>query len=147
MFLPALALLLLTQSQAAPRPARPILSEATGGLKSEVHDRRGAPVEGVRISLRSATGPSWYATTDGNGRFQAGDLPPGAYRLELAKGKQIAIYSKILIRAKTWLLGVAPEEAAPGKAGPLPLVLVGPATYEVPAGVSIRPRIEKIPMH
>lgn len=139
----ALALLLQAQPQAAPRPARPTLSDITGGLKGEVRDRQGTPAEGVRVLLRGDAGLSWYATTDEKGWFQAGDLSPGTYRLELARGKQTAIYPKVQIRAKAWLLGVA----APGKAGPLPFILVGPARYEVPAGVALRPRIEKIPMH
>lgn len=143
-----LSLLLLVPPGPAHLPARPILSLGTGGLKGQVQDVKGRPVPGAQVRLLGLDGRRWVATTDAQGAFKAGDLPPGEYRVELSKGKQAVVASaKILIKPNAWLLGVPP--AVPGTQVP-PLRLVGPATY-TSSGPLItpvtRPKTEQIPMH
>ncbi len=146
-----LALILLARSTPAPLPARPSISAATGGLKGQVHDQRDQPVPGAQVSLTGPDGRRWVATTDGQGAFQAGELPPGEYLVELSKARHLgARYPQVLIKAKAWLLGVAPRSnEAPQPSHPQ-LRLVGPATYATPPALFVpmtRPRTEKIPMH
>lgn len=144
-------LLLLAPSPPALLPTRPSLSAATGGLKGQVHDQRDQRVPGVRVSLTGPDGRRWVATTDGQGEFLAGELPPGEYRVELSKAGSLgARYPKVLIKAQAWLLGVAPQPDGAQQLDRPRLRLVGPATYEAPTALFVpvaRPRTEKIPMH
>ncbi len=135
----------------APLPARPSISAARGGLKGQVHDQKDQPIPGVQVSLRGPDGRRWVATTDGQGIFQAGELPPGEYLVELAKARHLgARYPHVLIKANAWLLGVAPGPHEVHQPGYPQLRLVGPATYESPTALFLpvaRPKTEKIPMH
>ncbi len=143
-----LSLLLLVPPGPALLPARPTLSLGTGGLKGLVQDVKGQPVPGAQVRLLGLDGRRWVATTDAQGAFKAGELPPGEYRVELSKGKQAAVASgDVLIKPNAWLLGVPP--AAPGAHAPR-LRLVGPATYTSPGPLITpvtRPKTEQIPMH
>jgi hypothetical protein len=146
-----LALLLLAPPPAAPLPTRPTISATMGGLKGRVLDQRDQPVPGVQVSLTGLDGRRWLATTDGQGEFKAGELPPGEYLVELAKARhQGARYPKVLIKAQAWLLGVAPRPDEARQRDHRQLRLLGPATYEAPTTPFVpmaRPGTEKIPMH
>jgi hypothetical protein len=145
------ALLLFAPSPPAPLPTRPSLSAATGGLKGQVHDQGDQPVPGVRVSLTGQDGRRWVATTNGQGEFLAGELPPGEYLVELSKAGSLgARYPKVLIKAQAWLLGVSPQPDGAQQPDRPRLKLVGPATYAAPKALFVpvtRPRMEKIPMH
>ena len=103
------------------------------------------------MSLTAEDGRRWVASTDALGDFQAGELPPGEYLVELAKARHLgARYPKVPIRANTWLLGVVPRPQEARQPGLPQLRLVGPATYEAPTTLFApltRPRTDKIPMH
>ena len=146
-----LVLMVLAPAPAAPLPTRPTLSATTGGLKGQVQDPKGLPVPGVQVTLTGPDGRRWGTTTDGQGDFLAGDLPPGEYLVELAKARHLgARYPKVLIKANAWLRGVAPRPYEARQAGQPQLLLVGPATYEAPSALLVpvtRPKTEKIPMH
>lgn len=150
MVLAAYFLILLTQP-AAPLPARPFISATTGGLRGQVHDEKEHPVPGVQVSLRAADGHCWVATTNEQGEFKAGELPPGEYLVELTKARHpTASYPKVLIKAQAWLRGVATRPHEAPKPGYPQLRLIGPATYESPTALFMpvaRPKTEKIPMH
>lgn len=142
-----LALCLLLQPAPEPLPARPVISNSEGGLKSVVRDRHGAPVPGVRILLKGPGGRTWTALTDAQGLCQAGSLPPGEYRVELRKeAHPLTVYPRLTIRAHAWLLGAPPP---PGPRGAR-LGLTEATAYEEAPGAPIVPlRREpgKIPMH
>ena len=143
-----LSLLLLAPPSPVPLQARPTLSQGMGGLKGQVQDVNDRPAPGVKVRLTGLDGRRWVATTDAQGAFQAGDLPPGEYLVDLSKGKQSPITSaKVLIKPNAWLLGVP---AAAPTAGHPRLRLVGPDTYASPAPLIApvhRPKTEQIPMH
>ena len=151
MILAAFSLIFLAPPPAAPLPARPSISATTGGFRGQVHDQREHPVPGVQVSLRAANGHCWVATTNEQGEFKAGELPPGEYLVELAKaGHLAASYPKVLIKAQAWLLGVASRPYEAPKPGYPQLRLIGPVTYESPTSLFMpvaRPKTEKIPMH
>ena len=146
-----LALLLLVASPPALLLTRSTISATTGGLKGQVHDPKDHPVPGAQVSFTGPDGRHWVATTDGQGVFQAGELPPGEYLVELSKARHRgARYPKVLIKAQAWLLGVAPRPSEARPLGQPQLRLLGPATYVAPAAPFVpvtRPKTEKIPMH
>jgi hypothetical protein len=147
----ALSLILLAQPQGSNAPAQPFISNEVGGIKGEIHDRKGDPVPRVRINLKRRDGQNWISFTDEQGRFKAGSLPPGEYQLELSKEKyQTVIYTKVLIKANAWLLGVSHGPHVQKPKGSSELTLIGSPNYEYPAtfiSPPTRPKIEKIPMH
>jgi hypothetical protein len=147
----AFSLIFYAQPQGSHTPARPFISNETGGIKGDIHDRKGDPVSGVRINLKSSDGHNWIAFADKAGRFQAGSLPPGEYQLELSKEKYpTTVYTKIVIKADAWLLGVADAPGEQGTKSHLQLIWIGPPKYEYPAVLiapKAPPKTEKIPMH
>jgi len=151
MFSAALALILLAQPQGSNVAAQPIISNEVGGIKGEVHNRSGAPVPRVRINLKRPGGQSWVSFTDEKGGFKAGSLPPGEYRVEFSKEKQpTMIYTKVLIKANAWLLGVAQGPHEQETKGRSELAWIGLPSYEYPPALispQSLPKTEKIPMH
>jgi len=146
-----LAFILLTASGDSMLPARPVISAETGGIKGVIHAQSGAPVAGVRIILRGRDGTTWVASTDLKGEFKAGSLPAGEYQVELSKEKQqTGVYTKVMIKANTWLLGAAERPQEQGTKRRSQLTWIGPVKYEKPVALIspiAPPKTEKIPMH
>ena len=145
-----LLLCVAAQPAGPPVPALATISGTTGGIKAAIQDGKHAPVAGVEIRLKYRDGRRWVATTDSNGQFRAGGLPPGDYEVSFhRKGYEGAVHT-LQIRANTWLLGVARTSAEGRSKGIRVLNLVGPALYEgVVSGLKGTPKaeLEKIPMH
>ncbi len=151
MLLAALAPCLLLPATAEPLPARPLLAGSEGGLRAEVRDRQGAPVPGVRILLKHPDGRVWATSTNAQGQFRAGGLPPAEYQVELHKAAYPnLVLPKVRIKANAWLLGMPPAPPELRSTGGRRLSLVGPPTYEAAGTVfapAARPELGKIPMH
>jgi hypothetical protein len=151
MILAAVFLCFLLPSQVEAIPAHPVISHSTGGLKAEIRDHHGAAVAGVQISLKHPDGRVWVATSDREGRFQAGTLPPADYQVEWhTAAYQSPIHPRVRIRADAWLLGLPPGPLALQGLSGFRLHLVGPATYQYATGLSVPyagQEIEKIPTH
>ena len=151
MLIAALAPCFLLSARAEPMPAHPVLANSEGGLRAEVRDRQGAPVAGVRILLKHPDGRVWATSSNAQGQFRAGGLPPAEYRLELHKAAYPnLVLPRVKIKANAWLLGVPPGPPELQSTGGPRLSLVGPSTYEAAGNVfapAARPELGKIPMH
>ena len=147
----ALALTLLAQPQGSNVAAQPFISNEVGGVKGEVHNQRGEPIPRVRINLKKSDGQTWISATDEKGGFRAGSLPPGEYRVEFSKEKHpTMIYTKVLIKANAWLLGVAQGPHGQATEKRSELAWIGLPSYEYPPALispKTLPKTEKIPMH
>jgi len=55
----------------------------SGSLRGQVTDASGGAVANAAVQVITPTGQVLARTTDGNGAFEANDLPPGDYRLEV----------------------------------------------------------------
>ena len=147
----ALPLILLAHPQGSNVAAQPFISNEVGGVKGEVHNQRGEPIPRVRINLKKSDGQTWISATDEKGGFRAGSLPPGEYRVEFSKEKHpTMIYTKVLIKANAWLLGVSPGPYEQKPKGRSELAWIGLPSYEYPPALispKTLPKTEKIPMH
>lgn len=145
-----ITLVLLAAPGEKPLLASGELSAGTGGVRAEVRDGSGVPVAGVEIRFRSADGRRWTVTTDPQGRFRAGGLPPGDCEMSAHRPGWSGEVRHIRIQAGAWLLGVEVPGAPMRRTGGKALRFAGPATYEAdPGAVKLppRPALEKIPMH
>jgi len=75
---------------AAPAGGNPATASPEKGkteIGGTVTDTSGAQVRGATVTVRDAAGASKTAATDGEGKFQIAELPPGKYNLSvIAKG-------------------------------------------------------------
>src|SRR5882724_4746596 len=70
-------------------------SSTTGSIEGQVTDTTGAAVPGVTIRVTSPNLISAQtATSDENGRYHIGNLPPGRYSVALEAQKGFAKYDK-----------------------------------------------------
>ena len=76
-----LVLLLLTQSVAGAPP----LSGDEALVRGAIQDAAGSPAAGAQVTARNlASDETRSAVSGADGRFEIGQLPPGAYQLEIA---------------------------------------------------------------
>ena len=76
-----LVLLLLTQSVAGAPP----LSGDEALVRGAIQDAAGSPAAGAQVTARNLASDETRSTVSGaDGRFEIGQLPPGAYQLEIA---------------------------------------------------------------
>lgn len=60
-----------------------LAQSGSGSLRGQVTDPSGGAVANAAVQVITPTGQVLARTTDGNGAFEANDLPPGDYRLEV----------------------------------------------------------------
>lgn len=145
-----IALVLLAAPGEQPLPAPGDLSAGTGGVRAQVRDGSGVPVVGAEVRFRTGDGRRWTVTTDPQGRFRAGGLPPGDCEMSAHRPGWSGEVRRLRIQAGAWLLGVEAPGAPIRRAGTKTLRFAGPATYEADPGavkLPTRPALEKIPMH
>ena len=86
-------------SEAAPKGPSP--GDVAPALIGQVNDEQGHPLVGALVSVfgQNVAGGALIAITDGEGRFNVADLPPGLYRLRAyLSGFSPSAYSKVLIQ-------------------------------------------------
>src|SRR5262245_15581441 len=78
-------LLMLVLAQSGPALSTLAAQEVTGSIRGEVRDQQGAVVQGAAVTASSAQ-RSFKATTDKDGLYRFGELPPGVYTVSANAG-------------------------------------------------------------
>lgn len=80
-----------------------IAQGVTGRIAGTVIDSSGAAIPGAKVSIRNQdTGIAYTIAADSRGDYQANNLPPGAYEVEVeAPGMQTIIFKGIIVTVNT----------------------------------------------